>query len=400
MFFNINKDNLSMADFLLIHINNQFDITQVISYDKVDNTARQIPVEQLNSVRNAKTELILLLPASWVYLTTTHIASRSSDILEKSIPYSVEDELVNDVGDNYYAWKILSEQKQSVAVVSKNKRHQINDFIQQQQLPVSAIYSEAVFCPAHQNQLTLWQDNDRVLLRFGLDTAMVTTLQQAPQLVSTFGQECQQLLTNNPDAIDGNQFNSVSDLALADCCAYLLADNEVNLYRGQDRDSEQQQKPLNWIKPMLAAAVLLVSWVFVNIYQGWHLSADISELKQQQQNILKDKFGNLSATEQRDPFAAMQSRLQQVNNQNQPSNLLLDGMHYLGEARRKQQNIELKGIRLFDNNMEIQVTAPTISDINNYRQVLQNLATNYRVNIGVNELTDGVYQSILTMKPR
>jgi len=389
-----------MADYLLIHIDSQFDVTQVISYDKAQNIARRLNAEQFKSSLTGKNEVILLLPASWVYLTTTQVASRSADILQKSIPYSVEDELVNDIDDNYYAWKIQSEQQQSVAVIDKNKRHQINDFIKKQQLQLSALYSEAVFCPAKQQQLTLWQDNKRVLLRFGVDTAMVTSVELAPQLISTFGQDCQHLLTNNPDGIELSQFKTVTELDLTDCCAHIVADNEVNLYRGEDHDREQQQQSINWLKPLLAAGFLLLSWVFVTAYQGWQLSSDISTLKQQQQNILKQKFGTLSATEQRDPFAAMQSRLQQINQQQRPNNVLLDGLHFLGETRRQQQNIDIKGLRLFDNNLEIQVTAPAISDINSFREQLQNLAINYRVNIGVNELTDGVYQSILTMKPR
>ncbi len=390
-----------MADYLLIHIDNQFEITQVISYDKAQNTAELLSADKIKSILSSKTEVILRVPASWVYLTTTHVASRSADILDKSIPYSVEDELVNDIDDNYYAWQVQSEQQQKVAVISKDKRHQINHFIKQHHLPITGIYSEVVFCPAKEHHLSLWQEgNQQVILRFGHEAGMVATPQQVPDLIRAFGQHCQHLLSNNSDAIDAGSFESVSSLDLADCCAYLVAGNEVNLYRGDDRDTEQQQAPMNVFKPLLAAGLLILSWLFVHIYQSWQLSSDISDLKAQQRQILKDKFGQLSATEQRDPFAAMQSRLKQVNKQNQPNNILLDGLHFLGEARQKQQNVQLKGIRLFDDNLEIQLSAPAISDINSYRQTLQNLAFDYRVNIGVNELTDGIYQSILTMKPR
>ncbi|KAA3638991.1 MAG: hypothetical protein DWP95_11495 [Proteobacteria bacterium] len=389
-----------MADFLLVHIDNQLDITQVITYDKAENTASRLPVEAFKSVLSNKTEVIILVPASWVYLTHSRVASRSADILEKSIPYSIEDELVNDVEDNYYAWKISTPEQQSVAVISKEKRHQLNQFIKKHHLNVSGIYSEAVFCPAKQHHLSLWQDGNKLLLRFSLDATMVSSEQQLPALISAFGDDCQHLLTNNPDVVDGHQFESVKSLDLADCCAYLVADKEVNLYRGDDRDSEQEHKSISWIKPLMAIGFLAISWLFINVYQGWQLATDIANIKKQQQEILTDKFGQLSQTEQRDPFAAMQSRLKQANNQNQPNNILLDGFHFLGEANRQQQSVEISGIRLFDNNLEIQITAPTISDINNYRQQLQNLANDYRVNIGVNELSDGVYQSILTMKAR
>ena len=102
-----------MADFLLIHIDTQLSITQVISYDKYQNKAVQLSPQTVQSKLATKPEVILMVPASWVYLTQTNIASRSADILEKSIPYSIEDELVNDVEDNYYAWQAQSDHSQT-----------------------------------------------------------------------------------------------------------------------------------------------------------------------------------------------------------------------------------------------------------------------------------------------
>lgn len=389
-----------MADFLLIHINNQFDITQVITYNKVHNKAHEIGLEQLSTELKSKPYVLLLVPASWVYITTTHVPSRSSEILQKSIPFSIEDELINDVADNYYAWQIRSDQQQQVAVINKRKRHQINDFIKRQQLSLTGLYSEAVFCPAQEDCLSLWQDEQHVILRFGLDSSMVTSREQVPDLIQAFGQSCQEAMTNQVDLLQSHDFKKVHPIDLSDCCSYLIADNEVNLYRGLDQDNEHDDTSTNDNKIIWAAGFLLMSWLVIHLYQWWHLSSDIQEITSQQTQLLTEKFGEVSDTERRDPFAAMQSRLKQMNAQQQPNNILLDGIYYLGEARSKHMNIEIKGIRLFDNEMEIQVNAPAISHINSYRQTLQSLATDYRINIGVNELSEDVYQSVLTMKPR
>lgn len=389
-----------MADFLLIHIDNQFNVTQVITYDTAQNTAQKLPKEEFSSTLPSQVNVTILVPASWVYLTSTQVASRSSEILQKTIPFSIEDELINEVDDNYYAWQARSEHLQSVAVISKDKRHQINDFIKKHNLTVTGIYSEAVFCPAKENHLSLWQENQRILLRFGPEASMQCQEQQMPELIQAFGKNCTHLLTNKPDIAVASQFETVTNLSLTDCCANLLSGNEVNLYRGEDQDNERQTQSITWLKPLLAASFLIISWLIISAYQWWQLSTEIKDLRYQQQQILADKFNDLSVTEQRDPFAAMQSRLKQVNNENQPNSILLDSLYFLGEARQQHQEIEIKNIRLFDNNLEIQVTAPSISRINDYRQALQNQAVDYRVNIGVNELTDGFYQSIITIKPR
>lgn len=389
-----------MAEFLLIHIDNSFQVRQLISYDDGDKKAVTLPAEQLKSAISVKKQVVLLLPASWVYLTHTNLASRSSDILEKSIPFHIEDELANDVEDNDYAWKVLSDHRQSVAVISKEKRHQINDFIKKQQLSVTAIYSEAMFCPALENHLTLWQDTDQVILRFGLKAPMATSVQQAPHLIRAFGQPCQHMLTNHPDDWGSDKYESVKDLTLAECCDHLLFGNEVNLNRADYEDNHDKTTASNWRKPLWTAAVLLLSWLFVTLYQGWHLSEEIAGLKSKQTQLLKNHFGQLSATEERDPYAAMQSRLKQLTARDQPNNILLDGIYFLGEARQQNKTVAVEGLRLTDNNLEIQIIAPSISVINSYRDQLQDLAADYRINIGVNELNDGEYHSILTLKPR
>lgn len=392
-----------MAETVLVQLAKDLTPVRVIVFDDQQQSAQLIDDQQAaeQQLQSAK-DIIILLPNSWVYLTMSRVPSKSAEVLKQSIPYSIEDELANEVEANDYAWFSHSDHLQAVAVISQKKREAVYQWIKERRLPVKAIYSEVAFCPAKADCLSVWQQQEQVLVRFGLESSMVCEVSQLPELVNAFAGDLNCLWSNRPLDVVPQDFKVKPALTLKDCCAYLVQrPSEPNLLKPEflNESSKQQQRSGKVVFAL--ALVLLLSWIFINTFQGYKLSSTIKQLKASQQQLLSDAFGQLSVTEQNDPFAALQSRLKQYSqNSNRQQNTLLDGFYYLGETRSQIKTVQLKGLRLFDNQLEIQITAPSIANINQFQQQLQNQAGDYAVNIGVNELSDGIYQSILTMKPR
>lgn len=392
-----------MAETVLVQLAKDLTPVRVYVYDDEQPNTQIIEDQQTveQQLQVAK-DVIVLLPNSWVYLTMSRVPSKSAEVLKQSIPYSIEDELANEVEANDYAWFSHSEKLQAVAVISQKKRQAVYQWIKQRRLPVKAIYSEVVFCPAKTDCLVVWQQQDQVLVRFGVAASMVCESAQLPELVTAFAGDLNCVWSNQPVAAVPETFKVKPPLTLNDCCAYLVNQPpEPNLLKPEFfiETSKQQQKLGKRVVAL--ALLLLLSWIFISGIQAYQLSSHIKQLKTSQQQLLSATFGQLSPTEQNDPFAALQSRLKQFSqSSNRPQNTLLDGLYYLGETRAQIKTVELNGLRLFDNQLEIQISAPRIAHINQFQQQLQTLAGDYAVNIGVNELSDGVYQSILTMKPR
>ena len=76
-------------------------------------------------------------------------------------------------------------------------------------------------------------------------------------------------------------------------------------------------------------------------------------------------------------------------------------VHHLGAVTQTMKNVQISDMRLVSEKLEIQISAPNLSIINNFHQQLQAAAYNFDVKIGVNELSDdNVYKSILTVTAR
>src|SRR5690606_1933632 len=145
-------------------------------------------------------DVIVLLPNSWVYLTMSRVPSKSAEVLKQSIPYSIEDELANEVEANDYAWFSHSEKLQAVAVISQKKRQAVYQWMRQRRLPVKAMYSAVVCCPANPECLVVGRQQDQVLVRFGVAASMVCERAQLPGLVTAFAGDLNCVWSNQPVA--------------------------------------------------------------------------------------------------------------------------------------------------------------------------------------------------------
>ncbi|MCF6301376.1 MAG: beta-eliminating lyase-related protein, partial [Proteobacteria bacterium] len=126
------------------------------------------------------------------------------------------------------------------------------------------------------------------------------------------------------------------------------------------------------------------------------------KIKQLQKELFTQNYPNAAPSELVDPFAALQSRLKIKNAQStQDQSMLIEAVDKLGQTIKQQQSVKINGLRLVDQKLELQIVAPSMRVINDFHQLLQQYASDYSVQIGVNELgDDNTFKSILTMVPR
>ncbi|VAW45430.1 hypothetical protein MNBD_GAMMA02-1112, partial [hydrothermal vent metagenome] len=346
--------------------------------------------------------LHILVPASWVYHTQTHVASKNTELLAKSIPFAIEEELSNEVEDNYYAFRLNEDGSQYVIAIEKVHLNQLNDQIESHHLDVEAIHSEVDWLPAQPTEVSIWSDAGTALLKLGQDQAMRVANSQINQLLAVFGQDKQQIICNEAAVIDYADLPIKNNLTAADCCRYLLSQNAINLYIDEikTKQSESNSGSRGVLKMLLG--LLIVSWFLVQGIQWYALQQSIADIKQLQKELFTQNYPNAAPSELVDPFAALQSRLKIKNapsTQNQ--SMLIVAIDKLGQTLKQQQSVKLNGLRLVDQKMELQIVAPNMTVINDFHQLLQQYASDYSVQIGVNELgDDNTFKSILTMVPR
>lgn len=390
-----------MSDQYILRVGSEGKPECLLTFD-AQSSCHKKTVNQWADVSLRGKPLVLLLPGNWFYLTQTQVPSKSPDVLEKSIPFAVEEELSNEVEDNYFAFQQVAEGIQDVVAVEKNLLDQIGLAIQTHGLEVAAIYSEYDWLPKDENAIVLWFQESYALIRFGSDQVMRVSHQQINQLIPLFKGPINQISTNQPESVDQIELIIKDQLTEVNCKEYLENHPAIDLYIDAIKESKTSQNSDSWKTVYSLLALLMLSWLGIQFYQLAMLSLEIKDLKRQQENIFITSFPDAAPAELVDPFAAIRSRMQLKSNQLSSSQpILLDTMQFIGLVNQSIKQVQVNGIRLVNKQMEIQISAPNITTINQFHQQLQLSAYDYRVQIGVNELgEDSIYKSIITVVPR
>lgn len=347
-------------------------------------------------------EVLVLLPATWVYHSSTDIASKNAELLTKSIPFAIEEELSNEVDENYFAFNLLNDDSQNVVAIEKKYLDELLIHLKAAKVQAKAIYSEIDWLPTANKTAYLWQDENSTLVRFEYDQALRVANNQLEQMFSVFGSNINQIVTNKNTVFNSINTETISSLTALQCCENLIQADPVNLFVDAVKSDKNTKNTQNWRTVKWLATALILSWTAISLFQLIKLNGAVAELKSKQQEIFTQRFSDAAASELVDPYAAYQSRLQlqSASNMNQ-SNILIETLNALGITLRNEQLITIKGLRLIDEKIEIQVNAPAMSTINGFHQQLQQNADSYTVQIGVNELADDAsFRSIITMVPR
>lgn len=390
-----------MSDQYILRIGSDGKPRSLLSFNAQSSYQKQIVTQWSDALLKGKS-LTILLPGNWLYLTQTQVPSKNADVLEKSIPFAIEEELSNEVEDNYFAFQQTADGNQDVVAIEKSQLDGIGEAIRNHHLEVNAIYSEFAWLPKVENVIVLWFEEKYALIRFGLDEVMRVSHQQINQLIPIFKGQLNQIVTNQADLVDHADLLIDNSLNEIKCKDYLFNHPAIDLYIDKIKQQSFNQKVDSWRKVYVLLAALLISWLGIQLFQMLQLNSEIEMLKQQQQDVLLRSFPDAAPAELVDPFAAIRSRMQLNSNQsNQRQSIVLDVMQSIGLVKQSIKLIQVNGLRLVNEQLEVQVSAPNISTINNFQQQLQLTAPNYRVQIGVNELgDDGIYKSIITVVPR
>jgi len=359
-------------------------------------TKWQDPLLKLHS------DIIVLLPAQWVYLTKTKIPSKSQEVLKQSIPFAIEEELSNEIEDNYFSFKSINEHEQNVAVIEKEKFFSLMEKFKSNNLEIEKIYSEMVMCPSLDLTTTIVINDKHALIRLTENQGMAVQIDQIVQMVNLFSSDNKQARIFGHKAeidLSGVNLQLGENLNEVDCFESVLEMNNVNLITNIQQQQKQQSQHNPYHKIMVVASLLLLSWVIINVINSMTLSAKLAEIKNQQAEVFKQTIGEVSESELLDPYASMQSRLKLIGKSSHgEKSAFLDAMSYLGKTLETNKQIALNSIRMVDNKIELNIVAQNMTIINNFHQQLKNMSYSFKVMIGVNELDNDSYKSIIVME--
>ncbi len=391
-----------MANNYILRIGNDGNPVSLYTYDAQNQACTIATIDQWSDGTLTQLNLVILVPATWVYHSQTHVASKNMELLAKSIPFAIEEELSNEVEDNYFAFQLNGDGSQSVVAIEKHHLDQLHQAAQKYNLNIESIRSEVDWLPAKPHVISVWRDAETSLIRLGDDQTMRVANHQINQLLPVFANDMKQIVCNEATNLDATDLPITDGLSASQCCTHLMRNDGINLYVDELKINPQAADNRQWTVVIALGMLLLFSWATIQGIQWYSLQQSIDDLKQQQTTMLQNKFSDAAPAELMNPFAALQSRLQlQTSQSGSGASVLLDAVEFLGLTARQQKFVSLAGLRLVEQKLEIQITAPNMTVINDFHQALQQRAYAYNVQIGVNELSDdNTFKSILTMVPR
>ena len=389
-----------MSQQYILRLNHKGQPNQACIYDEENKRSQASEILGWSAVPKDK-EWTILLPAAWVYQTKSHVPSKNVEVLKQSIPYAIEEELSNDVEKNHFAFVSLNEKEQMVSVVSLLHLAQLKESVISQGVKVKRLLSEVDFCPKTDGVVSVWVHGDQALMCFGEGETLSVDAGQVSAMLPVFAGDLQAIQSNKsiePEWLV-NDLKAKAPIQLSDCFEALNNQQVIDLMPVAWLKKTNDQAPKTNKTALIMLLILVISWVGIKSFQHISVNQDISDIKSQQVNLFTGRFGDASSSELIDPYAALLSRMQRVNQSQSIASPFLAALNHLGLAMQShKQNIDIQSLRLVDQKLEIQITAETMTLINRFQQSLQQSAVSFKVMIGVNEQDAGRFKSVITME--
>ena len=390
-----------MQDYVIVRINEKLIPEFQINYSAKTSSAKSSVISSWSQIKPSPTqELILILSSILVFSKVVKIPSKNEEVIKQSIPYTLEEYLSNELEDNHFAYKKLRENVFNVCVVAKDIVQKIILQLKNNQLNCKKLYSETFTLPASKETLSILGINDCFITNDN-NSGTVLSANLIDRYIETSQATKVHLYSDKPPSIanDKIEYKQV-DTALYQ--AKLLLDNSgVNLFQGQyNKSKEEQNKIKPWEKALGLAAILLISWLIINLYQLWNINNRIEEIKDKQQSLLVKLIPNASQSEKNDPYSAIQSRLKyaQTNKTNNNSNGFIRSLLYVGQTLTEHPQVKVASIRQRDNKLEIKIQSPNVSILNQFQASLEKTALARHVKTGTRESTKEGISSVITME--
>lgn len=139
--------------------------------------------ELLDRVCSEHDEIAVLVPAQKSLLTEVAFAAQERKMLRKTLPYSLEDELVDDVDTLHFALGQAGEKRVPVAVINRDELKHLLDSVESGGAEVKVAIAELQALPLKDGHWTVVIDADRWLVRAGFAEGFAMEPTAAPMAI-------------------------------------------------------------------------------------------------------------------------------------------------------------------------------------------------------------------------
>ena len=220
-------------------------------------------------------KVVILLPIEQLYITSVAVQTKNKKQLEKAVPYTLEDDLTDDIENLHFALgKRKDDGEIPVIVISKSHLDHLINVLSNVKILPDVITSDIFGLDWQQNEWTLCVDDGHVLARteqwngFGCETndfidfmnASLNEQSEMPSKITVYSHpdEVLEEIIKLPN-VELDEYWSPSAFIKG-----YTDDNCINLLQGDYVKADKQHKT---IRPWKIAAALTVIWVAISMGQ-------------------------------------------------------------------------------------------------------------------------------------
>lgn len=341
-------------------------------------------IEDLTLVAQNK-RVILLLPASDVFLLAVELPIKSASQINKALPFMIEDMLADEIETYHLVWHQRPDNQIYIAATSHETfKNRLAPFLESG-INLAAVYPETFCLPYENNGCSLLVDGENAILRSGQWLGGGIEVSALPVWI-------EKLLAENPGftcltiwqtsktehkyagiRLEKTIYQIDNTLHLLQTGAANLG-TSFNLLSGAYRQKDSAD--LGWRKWMPALGILVLAFCFqtgVLLKSYWSQKAELAKLEQQTLGLFKQTFPEVKRIV--NIKAQAEQQLADLKNQGAGSgSRFLRLLYEAGGLLANQPGFQLQQLDFANDLLQLQLSVPDLSQLEAFKQQLENNA--------------------------
>ncbi len=385
-------------------------------------------------------EVEILLPATEVLLTNVSVPSKSKNRIMQALPFLLDDNLINNMEQQYFALGRISSSHSNIAVVAKYIFDTVYTQFKALSLPVSSITSELFKLPWFQDKWSFAFSGDKVLIRTGVQSGLTVNehnldfsfrvllnnsfadeINDSEDDVSEGKRDQHNGKSGKPDSIviyaQKNDENIAKISSIADeyginievvndsffnlvTSADTLTINRqgadtINLLQGKFHAANFKRSKIPLLKSLAAVFSLwFVSQIFIMGYQWTSHNNELSQLELQLEELYFKTFPHSKRLI--DVRLQTQNQLKQLKKKSASNSSFFSLLGQVGEEIRRNKDIKVNSLRYNDEVLQLDIVSKKFI-FNKLKSILKN-KHNLIVEERSSSMIDGEVRSVLNFK--
>ena len=326
------------------------------------------------AVLAAAAEVIVLVPAEDVLLTSAKIGARNRAQLLQAVPYAVEEQLLGNVEDLHFSAAPTASGETGIAVVSRTRLREWIERLAADGIRADLLLPETLALPA----ASLLVEDGRAIARLAPWSAVAcpvrdlgTWLAEARAADALVPLDLHVVgSTTSPAPVEAIELRSHG--GIDDPLAFLghhRGTPELNLLHGEFAGRPRQARGTRWWRRAAALAAAVVVLAFVHrIVEVVQLGRSLERVEAASAASLAEAFPDLGAAERdRPPELVMRARLEGLRGGNASSGLLRM-LGRIAPILGTTTRVQLRGVEFRNDTLEINLRAPDVQALDGIRE--------------------------------